>query len=426
MTEHTNPGPPERCYDGCPTASTGNTEDCTCASAPPLDTDAALFARQRDDAQGIVLAVSRILGISHLADGLEHGRITGAVRAQMDAEARLTRERDSALAKAARLADELSRVQESRLAWAIEADRLDVIAAAARYYVQPDTCDGSDCDHDDDVCVHMDELHATADDAEKARQVPWLEAERERLLKRCGKAGDFELDVAETLGASAGASNADLIAAVARLARERDEAQADREAARRERDEMREQRDMVKVELGLERLKTQGALDAAERWCREASRPAIPADAEEQFYNAILAVPGSNSSTVGFAKACAVVARSWSAPVSGPDTTGDEDESTGHDEMANEVSIDAVVKRMRQLVGKRVLMTLPPTDEEDSLGYLGNGMAGQVAEVEANVWVRMDYGPGMNALADGFTIREVPPPTVASGGDATADGEDRG
>jgi hypothetical protein len=138
-----------------------------------------------------------------------------------------------------------------------------------------------------------------------------------------------------------------------------------------------------------------------------------------------LDVPGGVN-IAGFWGSAKTLIESVSAPVSGSDTTGDEDESTGHDEMANEVSIDAVVKRMRQLVGKRVLMTLPPTDEEDSLGYLGNGMAGQVAEVEANVWVRMDYGPGMNALADGFTIREVPPPTVASGGDATADGEDRG
>lgn len=156
MSDATNPGPPARCFDDCPTNRTGNSEDCTCLSAgTPLDSDAALFARQRDDAQAILLHVSRILGISHLKEGLEHGRITDAVRYQMDAELRLTKERDSALAKAARLAGE------------------------------------------------------------------------------------------------------------------RDDALADREAARRERDEMREQRDMVKVELGLERLKTQGAVDAAERWCRE-------------------------------------------------------------------------------------------------------------------------------------------------------------
>lgn len=103
-------------------------------------------------------------------------------------------------------------VRASREAWAIEADRLDVIATAARYYVQPDTCDGSDCDHDDEVCVHMDELYATADDAGAARQVPWLEAERERLLTIAARYAELSLAVADALHVSASTSSDDLIA----------------------------------------------------------------------------------------------------------------------------------------------------------------------------------------------------------------------
>jgi hypothetical protein len=33
VDETTNPGPPERCFDDCPTNSTANTEDCACLSA---------------------------------------------------------------------------------------------------------------------------------------------------------------------------------------------------------------------------------------------------------------------------------------------------------------------------------------------------------------------------------------------------------
>jgi hypothetical protein len=126
------------------------------------------------------------------------------------------------------------------------------------------------------------------------------------------------------------------------------------------------------------------------------------------------------------------------APVSGSDTAPDEDETSyvqygqpWHDEMLNEdadrdsahrESVDAVIERMRQFVGKRVLMTFPPSDEQDALSCLDDDqMAGKVAEVEAQVWVRMDYGSGMNALAEGFKIREVPAPS----GVTSTDGGDR-
>jgi hypothetical protein len=150
--------------------------------------------------------------------------------------------------------------------------KLAAIADAARYYDRPADCDGSECFHDDDVCVNLETRYATTEDALAAARVPRLEADVDRLLKRTAKLGDLELTVAEALGLSPATSTDDLIAAVARLT-------ADRDAARRERDEMRQQRDLVRVELGLEHSKTEGALEAADRWMREASRPTIPADA---------------------------------------------------------------------------------------------------------------------------------------------------
>lgn len=108
-----------------------------------------------------------------------------------------------------------------------ELDRLAAIATAARYFVQPEGCKDMACDHDDDVCVRMETRFATADDAIAAAKVPWLEAERERLLGICAKYGDFTLAVAEALGLPASTSNDDLIAAAAQLTRELGEAQAE-------------------------------------------------------------------------------------------------------------------------------------------------------------------------------------------------------
>jgi hypothetical protein len=205
-----------------------------------------------------------------------------------------------------RLAAELAEVRASREAWAIKADRLDVIALAARYYVQPDTCDGSDCDHEDEVCVHMDELHATADDAGAARLVPWLEAERERLLTICAKGNDFVLAVAEALGMPASTSNDDLIAGLARLTRERDEAQQSLEAAHRELADYQQQyadlwRDANAERIQFDRVLThlvpaarqvngtisgvvlrEQAGDLVKKLITDLeARPAIPADAED-------------------------------------------------------------------------------------------------------------------------------------------------
>jgi hypothetical protein len=96
-------------------------------------------------------------------------------------------------------------------------DLLNHIAKAARYYVQPDDCDGTDCNHDDDVCAHMETRYATTEQALAAARVPLLETERERLLTRAAKAGDLELAVAEALGLPASTSTDDLINQVVRL-----------------------------------------------------------------------------------------------------------------------------------------------------------------------------------------------------------------
>lgn len=284
----------------------------------------------------------------------------------LDQVNRLEGERDGILTQLVRLAKEFERVRASREAWAVEADRLDVIATAARYYAQPDTCDGSDCDHDDEVCVHMDELHATADDAGAARQVPWLQAERERLLTICAKGNDFVLAVAEALGMPASTSNDDLIAGLARLTRERDEALADAAGNEASLDtvtrRLAEALNLDEVPLdemlfmvgnivderhGSVIRSAVAALESAPEQAL-ASRPAIPADAvvlpdnwETQIRQALHArahdiseagpLPGTSSHDRD-AERCAdeiagdvvVLINDWmSAPVSGSDTTAD-------------------------------------------------------------------------------------------------------
>jgi hypothetical protein len=95
--------------------------------------------------------------------------------------------------------------------------KLAAIADAARYYDRPADCDGSDCFHDDDVCVNLETRYATTEDALAAARVPRLEADVDRLLKRTAKLGDLELAIGEALGLSASAGTDDLIAAVGRL-----------------------------------------------------------------------------------------------------------------------------------------------------------------------------------------------------------------
>jgi hypothetical protein len=91
-----------------------------------------------------------------------------------------------------RQAVELAKVRASREAWAIEADRLDVIATAAEYHTGPEECCDSECGHlhddegnfigtDGEWCPHVEMRHATAQDAIEAHKVPLLEARIETL-----------------------------------------------------------------------------------------------------------------------------------------------------------------------------------------------------------------------------------------------------
>lgn len=74
---------------------------------------------------------------------------------------------------------------------------------------------------------------------------------------------------------------------------------------------------------------------------------------------------------------------------------------------ANE-SVDAVIERMSKFIGKRVEMSFPPTDYQVSRDEPGVALTGTVSKVRANVWIEMDYGSGLDALGEGFEIREIP------------------
>jgi hypothetical protein len=87
---------------------------------------------------------------------------------------------------------EVAELRASREAWAIEADRLDVITTAAEYHTGPEECCDSECDHlhddegnftgtDGEWCPHVEMRHATAEDAIEAHKVPLLEARIETL-----------------------------------------------------------------------------------------------------------------------------------------------------------------------------------------------------------------------------------------------------
>jgi hypothetical protein len=117
------------------------------------------------------------------------------------------------------------------------------------------------------------ELSEWAGDSEEEHYLALAEAVMPLLERQADDLARLNRAMADTL------LRADsLLKETLQLTRERDEERADRDAARRERDEMRQQRDMVKVELGSEQLKTQGALEAAERWARAATPP-FPPDA---------------------------------------------------------------------------------------------------------------------------------------------------
>jgi hypothetical protein len=172
----TNPGPPERCFDGCPTNSTGNTEDCTC-----LSTGTAV-------------------------DGDLRVRLVDAVLDVLAEEPIATQQEGSE-----RFADVmLAMVRASREAWAIEADRLDVIATAAEYHTGPEECCDSECDHlhddegnftgtDGEWCPHVEMRHATAEDAIEAHKVPLLEAQIETMDREAAADAEAYQDLLGTI-----------------------------------------------------------------------------------------------------------------------------------------------------------------------------------------------------------------------------------
>jgi predicted secreted protein len=269
MSDATNPGPPARCFDDCPTNRTGNSEDCTCLSAgTTVDSDAALFARQRDDAQAIVLSVSRILGISHLADGLEHGRVTSTVRSWMDTAEQLTRERDAAGAEIGRLTKLAEANGGQARFWAdhfAEIDKANRDALGAHHKPGHSVAELITA-----LVGELDREKACYNAASEGRQHAWEQLER--VSKLMGVAEDDFAVEAVTGEVERYIDQVKLV--TDRVTRERDEAQQhldkvrqalrtpDGWATKMHALRVRQQRDKAQAEL--------------------ASRPAIPADAVER------------------------------------------------------------------------------------------------------------------------------------------------
>ena len=139
-----------------------------------------------------------------------------------------------------KLALVLTGVAAKALADLFEAElaRLNAIVDAARYFAWPDGCTSDDCDHDDGVCAHLQVCYATADDAIKADRVSLLKQENETLARNASNAFALEQAVAKAVDLPISSSTGELIAAVARLARERDELQAETDAVTAERDKL--------------------------------------------------------------------------------------------------------------------------------------------------------------------------------------------
>lgn len=310
---------------------------------------------------------------------------------------------------------ELAELQESRLAWAIEADRLDaelagrdapdpahgdlrqrIITALSEQvseFISPNPFGGYDPHYGEltDIALTVVQPELTRHAAEITR----LRATNESLLAMLERMESQHVtfhgpDGEEYHPDWCRECRVDKVRAeLDDLTRQRDDWWDQRAA---ERDALsRMVRGMARRASGQRRAKERLAM-----WA-EGRRPAIPADAVDLLVHAAESCPPGPDHADRLTRSYRRFFRAWGLdqPASsvGSDTTPAQ-------------SVDAVIERMNQFVGKRVHMEMSPDADDGAL--FGNGLAGVVAKVHTNVWVYVDHGPGMCALAEGFKIREIP------------------